>query len=208
VAGAMPASSKPSACACCLRSSSRPAIPSILGRRPGRQKERPLLIDIRRRGHYHFSILSSLPAPRRRLLRRAGAGVTQRERFMKKTVCAAFLAAAAVLTGRLVAQDKPKYKIAEIMEKAHKGGPNSLRNKALAGLAGQEELKKLVELYTELGKNTPPKGTKEAWKKKTDAVLTAAKKVAADPKDGAALKMYDKATTCMACHNEHKGDDD
>ena len=131
---------------------------------------------------------------------------------MKKYVWGAFLAAAVLLTGRIVAEEKeqakPKYKIADIMAKAHKGGEKSLRNRVLAGKVSDKELKELVELYVELGKNKPPKGSKEAWKKKTDAVIAAVKKVEANPKDEAALKALGKATACAACHNEHKKDDE
>jgi cytochrome c553 len=133
---------------------------------------------------------------------------------MKQLVClAVLLAAAVVVSGRLLADDKgkdagkPKYKIEAIMEKVHKGGETSLRNKTLAGKVSKEELAILVEYYTELGKNTPPKGDKASWKKKTDAVLAAAKKVAANPKDEAALKAYGKATNCTACHEVHKADE-
>src|SRR5262245_4586666 len=125
---------------------------------------------------------------------------------MKQLLCLAVVAAAIGIGGHLVAadNDKPKYKIKMIMEKAHKGGPNSLRNKVLRGEASKDELATLVELYTELGKNTPPKGSKESWKMKTTAVLEAAKKVKADPTDKQALAAYNKATTCMACHDVHR----
>ena len=131
---------------------------------------------------------------------------------MKKFVCGAFLAAAVLLAGRLSAEDKgkakPKYSIEDIMEKAHKGGEKSLRNRVLAGKVSDKELKELVELYVELGKNNPPKGSKQAWKKKTDAVIAAVKKVEANPKDKAALTALGKATACAACHKEHKKDDE
>jgi cytochrome c553 len=128
---------------------------------------------------------------------------------MKKLLCLAVVTAAVGIGGHVTAEDKdkPKYKIEQIMEKAHKGGKDSLRAKVLAGKAEKEDLTLLVELYTELGKNTPPKGTKEAWKKKTEAVLSAAKKVKEDPTDKAALATLNKATACMACHNEHKEDE-
>jgi len=128
---------------------------------------------------------------------------------MKKWLCLAVVVAAVGVGGHLVAadKDKPKFKIETIMEKAHKGGPNSLRNKVLRGEASKEELTTLVELYTELGKNTPPKGSKESWKTKTTAVLEAAKKVKAAPTDKQALAAYNKATTCMACHDVHKEDE-
>jgi hypothetical protein len=131
---------------------------------------------------------------------------------MKKFVWGAFLAVAVMLTGRIVAEEKekakPKYKIADIMGKAHKGGEKSLRNRTLAGKVSKKEVNELVELYVELGKNVPPKGSKESWKKKTDAVIAAAKKVAANPEDKAALTALGKATQCNACHDVHKPDDE
>ena len=168
-------------------------------------EERRLPIDIRGDTDYHFSILSNLPAP-------PGCGLpSQGERLMKKFVCMVFLAAVVVLTGRLSADDKekgkPKYNIEAIMVKAHKGGEESLRNKVLAGKASKKELEQLVELYVELGKNTPPKGSKESWKKKTDAVIAAVKKVKADPESKAALTTLGNATKCAACHDEHRKDE-
>src|SRR4051794_34478021 len=126
---------------------------------------------------------------------------------MKKLLCLAAVAAVIAIGGHLAAadKDKPKYEIKMIMEKAHKGGPNSLRNKVLAGKASKDELNMLVELYEELGKNTPPKGSKESWKQKTEAVLAAAKKVKADPTDKAALATANKATPRAASHGVHKG---
>ncbi|HKB40245.1 MAG TPA: hypothetical protein VKD72_27695 [Gemmataceae bacterium] len=123
---------------------------------------------------------------------------------MKKLLCLALAVAAVGIGSHLVAADKAKSKIETIMEKAHKGGKNSLRNRVLRNEASKEELATLVELYTELSKATPPKGSKESWKEKTTAVLEAAKKVKADPTDKAALAAYNKATTCMACHDVHK----
>ena len=125
---------------------------------------------------------------------------------MKQLLCLAVVAAAVGIGGHQAAadNDQPKYKIKMIMAKAHKGGPNSLRNKVLAGKASKDDLNMLVELYEELGKNTPPKGSKESWKQKTEAVLAAAKKVKADPTDKDALKALSKATTCTACHDVHR----
>src|SRR5437899_10294911 len=104
---------------------------------------------------------------------------------MKKLLCLAIVAAAVGIGGHLAAadNDKPKYKIVMIMAKAHKGGPNSLRNKVLAGKASKDDLNMLVASYEELGKNTPPKGSKESWKQKPEALLDAAKKDKPDPTD-------------------------
>jgi hypothetical protein len=101
-------------------------------------------------------------------------------------------------------EDKPKYTIPEVMKTAH-AGKDALVKKAIAGTASKEEKEKLVELYTALSQNKPPKGDAKSWKDKTDALVSSAKGVLADEK-GAVDKLK-KASTCMACHDVHKADD-
>src|SRR5436305_10128349 len=125
---------------------------------------------------------------------------------MKKLLCGAVAALAAVLVvGQLDARNvaAPK-EIAEIMKEAHGGGAKSLRGKVVSGKASEEEAKKLLGLYEDLAKNKPPKGDEDAWKKKTDAILAAAKKVAAKPDDKDATKALGMATVCANCHKDHK----
>lgn len=98
--------------------------------------------------------------------------------------------------------DKPKHTIKEIMKAAHGGGKNSLANKVASGNASEEEKKTLVQLYSDLAKNTPKKGSPEGWKEKTEAVVKAAKDVEAG-KEGAATALK-QAINCMACHKEYK----
>jgi len=62
----------------------------------------------------------------------------------------------------------------------------------------------LLALYVDLSKNDPPKGEKAAWKKKTDTILAAAKKVAEKPDDETACKALSAATNCVNCHKEHR----
>ncbi len=100
------------------------------------------------------------------------------------------------------ADDKPKYDIETIMDKAH-DKDNGIYRKVVAGKASDAEKKELVELYTELGKNKPPKGDAKSWKDKTTALVAAAKEVA-DGKD-AGVNDLKKAANCMACHKVHKG---
>lgn len=97
---------------------------------------------------------------------------------------------------------KPKFTIEQVMEKAHKGGAKSLIRKVAGGKASQEEKDKLVEFYTALPKNKPPKGDAKSWKKKTTTLLKAAKEVAAG-KDDAEAKLR-KAVNCGACHKAHR----
>jgi surface antigen len=96
---------------------------------------------------------------------------------------------------------KPKYTIKEVMAKAMKGG---LCKKCASGKASDDEKKELVELFTALSENSPPKGEKESWKKKTKALVDAAKSLA-DGGTGAGKKLGG-AANCKACHSSHKGD--
>jgi hypothetical protein len=116
---------------------------------------------------------------------------------MKALVVGVFATVALILVlagGQADGQEKPKYKIAEVMAKAMKGG---LCKKVADGKATAAEKETLIELFTALHANTPPKGSAESWKGKTSALLDAAK-----AGDNAALK---KAANCAACHKEHKG---
>ena len=121
----------------------------------------------------------------------------------------------AVLTMALVAglgvfqaadDAKPKYDTEEIMKKAHKApkGKLSLYQQVVKGKANEEQKKQLLEYYVELGKNKPEKGELSDWKKRTDALVHAAKDEVAG-KEGAA-KTLQKAADCKACHNAHKED--
>jgi hypothetical protein len=99
------------------------------------------------------------------------------------------------------ADDKPKYTIKEVMKGAHKSG---LYRKVAEGKADKEEKEKLVAMYEALTKNKPPKGEEMEWKKKTEAMLAAAKGCLKDEKEAGA-----KLTTlvnCRTCHAAFKGD--
>ena len=100
------------------------------------------------------------------------------------------------------AGEKAKHTISEVMKKAH-AGKGAIMKKVADGTANADEKKALVELYTSLSKNEPPKGEKADWKTKTDALVGAAKK-AADG-DDAAAKSLTKLANCMGCHKAHKG---
>ena len=99
--------------------------------------------------------------------------------------------------------DEPKYKIKDVMNKAHKGGQDALVQRIIAGKGTDSEKKELVEYYTALGKNKPPKGEQKSWDEKTKALLDAAKEVQ-EGKEGGADNLK-KAANCMACHRAHRG---
>ena len=117
-------------------------------------------------------------------------------------VSAALAIAAAVMVNFSGAADKgdakkddakPKHSIKNVMKKCMKGG---LCKKVAGGEASDEEKKLLVEMFTALAANKPPRGDADSWKAKTSALVKAA-----TANDGAALK---KAANCAACHKVHK----
>jgi hypothetical protein len=102
----------------------------------------------------------------------------------------------------IAADDKPKFTIKEIMEKAHKGDP-ALCKKVVTEKASKDEKKQLLDYYTALSQNKPPKGDMKDWKERTDALVSAAKAAVAEDKDyGAKVKT---ALNCKGCHDLHKG---
>ena len=82
---------------------------------------------------------------------------------------------------------------------AHK---KKLNEKVAGGTATAEELESLVKLYEAMAKADPPKGSKESWKEKTDALVEATKAVA--KKEEGATDKYKAAVNCGACHKAHK----
>jgi hypothetical protein len=103
-------------------------------------------------------------------------------------------------------QEDPKYTIKQVMSQAHRR-PNktspSLSDKVLDGKASKDEQAKLLELYTALGANKPPKGDAGAWKDRATAITIAIKDVM-DGKDGSDVDLR-KALNCKACHTSHRG---
>src|SRR5882724_535691 len=92
---------------------------------------------------------------------------------LRFAVAALAVAGFAGLSAHGAADDKPKYTIEEVMDKAH-DKDNSLLGKVIAGKASDDEKKQLLELYVALSKNKPDKGDEKSWKSKTDALVMAA----------------------------------
>jgi hypothetical protein len=97
--------------------------------------------------------------------------------------------------------DKPKFTIKEVMEKAHK---SKLCGKVADGKASKEEKDGLVEMYIALSQNKPPKGDAKSWETKTKALVEAAKECVKDDKVGGP-KLKAAIDGCMSCHKVHKG---
>ncbi len=122
---------------------------------------------------------------------------------MRRVVALAMLAALGVgfAVARAADEDKPKHTIKEVMKKAHTPDGGLLK-KIVSGNGTKEDAEQLVELYTALGQNKPPKGEPGSWQEKTSALLQAAKDVVAD-KEGSKAGL-EKAANCGNCHKEHK----
>jgi hypothetical protein len=117
--------------------------------------------------------------------------------------CLCGLVAVAVLGGTCLflsaEEKKPKYKIKQVMKEAHKEG---LLKKVASGKAEKEDKEKLLELYTALSLNKPPKGELEDWKDRTSKMVSLAKEVV-EGKEGSE-KTLAKTVNCGACHSLHK----
>jgi hypothetical protein len=94
--------------------------------------------------------------------------------------------------------EKPKYTIKEVMTKAHKDG---LLKKVSTGKGEGDDAKMLLELYTALAANKPPKGDEKAWKERTASIVEAAKGFVDGKGDAKKLGM---ATMCKSCHDTFK----
>jgi len=96
--------------------------------------------------------------------------------------------------------EKPKYTIKQVMKMAH--GKDGLRNKVTEGTATKEEKEKLLELYTALSQNKPPKGDEKDWQERTAKLVKAAKDVVAGKAAG--IKELPQPADCMGCHSMHR----
>jgi hypothetical protein len=94
------------------------------------------------------------------------------------------------------ADAKPKA-IKQIM-KAQKNPLEKVKN----GKATAADKKKLLELYTDLGKNKPPVGDADNWKTLTENLVSASQDMV-DGKDGAKDEFL-KAADCNTCHQAHR----
>src|SRR5260370_23911049 len=111
---------------------------------------------------------------------------------------------ALVSAGGFRAADKEdrKSSFKEVMKMAHrveKGSKDpSLYQKVADGKATKDDKAKLLELYSALPANKPPKGDADAWKKSTTAIVDAAKGVVDGKAD--AEKNLKMAMACLDCH--------
>ena len=122
---------------------------------------------------------------------------------MKKLIGVLTLALVVGLTAGLTSgqekEEKDPEAIKKAMEKGHKSG---LMKKVAQGEGSDAEKKELLTLYVAMSKIDPPQGDADEWKKRTTALVTAAKGVV-EGKEGAGAALT-KAANCAACHKAHK----
>lgn len=134
---------------------------------------------------------------------------------MKTRICMAAAIVLFVFAIGSAASDDPVPDISEIMTKGHK--PGGFKDKINAELkkgtpdwsAVQEQAKDFAKLADALGKNKPPKGSADSWKKQCEAYAkivtsldTAAQKKSKTDCTSAMGKLNQ---SCNTCHKAHKG---
>lgn len=120
---------------------------------------------------------------------------------MRLAVAAMALSALAGIGVLAADSAKPKYTVEEVMEKAHDRS-TGLLGKVIDGKATEKDKKDLVEMYVSLAQFKPSRGEAASWKKKTEALVAAAKDTVAG-KEGATKKLK-AASSCSGCHKDHK----
>lgn len=124
---------------------------------------------------------------------------------MKTLFCNAVIAAAIALaatTGILHAENNPpKYTVQEIMKAVFKG-EDSVSKKVSSSKGTKGDYGKLVEYLSALPLNDPLQGDPAGWKKKTTALLEAAK--ALQQNKPGALAQYNQTVNCQACHSVYR----
>jgi cytochrome c553 len=99
------------------------------------------------------------------------------------------------------ADAQPKYTIKDVMKALHKGDEN-IGKKVARGQGTAEDFSKLLDYYSALPANKPPRGEQASWDSKTAAMVKAARALKAG--DAGAVESYKAATNCKACHTAHK----
>lgn len=116
-----------------------------------------------------------------------------------------------------LALDDETPSVEKVMAKLHKGSNSeqkALQKQVQATPTNWEAIGKITKdfviLGAALGKNDPPKGDKESWKKLSAQYLATAEELdkAATDKDLDKLKATQKKMggSCKACHTAHKDD--
>ena len=132
-------------------------------------------------------------------------------RFQLKLALLVALVAGAAYLGTAAAKDDEIKDIKGCMAfqgKVRKDVPDLLKAKDPNWEEVQKQTKDWVAMAETLGKQKPPRGSEESWKKQTDKYLGLVKDVdsAADKKDLNAMKkgLGTIGMACGGCHGQHK----
>ncbi len=119
---------------------------------------------------------------------------------MKKSPIHLLLALAVLGTSTVFASEV----IEDAMKKYHKApkGQDPVCKVVSNGQGTDAQIAELITAYQVMCKEAPPRGEKEGWVKKCQALIASLKKV--QSKDAAGVEEYKKAVNCKACHSEHK----
>jgi cytochrome c556 len=134
---------------------------------------------------------------------------------MTKRLLGAMALAVVLLVGAVGAADDKPPSISDVMKKVNgkaglgKSVGNAAKAKAVDWDDVQKKTKEIAEQIEFLGKNEPPKGSKESWEKLTKTYVEAVKKLdeAAKKKDKDALTATQMTIggSCRTCHTAHRG---
>jgi len=131
---------------------------------------------------------------------------------MNRFFLSAALVLAVVLGSSIHGADDKPMTIKQIMKISH--GKDGYRSKVDAAVKGKDfdtatsVAKDWEKAAIDLGKNTPPKGEAESWKKLTDAYtknIQAMLKAASDKNaKGVQASLKTVGSSCGACHKSHR----
>lgn len=130
------------------------------------------------------------------------------KKYMGRVVALAiFAGVVAVFTGGVDAQDKKAKTIKEVMG-VQKSSTGAITKAAKGGQwdAAAKTAKSWLEAANDLGKQTPPKGDADSWKKHCEKYVETVGAVSAaiDKKDADGVTKALKLD-CMGCHTSHRG---
>jgi cytochrome c556 len=132
-------------------------------------------------------------------------------RFQVKLLVLAALVAGVAYLGTATAQEEKIKDVKGCMafqNKVRGDLGKQVKSKSPDWEAIQKETKEWVGVAETLGKQSPPKGTAESWKKQTETYMKNVKAVdeAAEKKDSAAATkaLATVGASCGGCHAQHK----
>src|SRR5262245_61523650 len=99
-------------------------------------------------------------------------------------------------------RDESKTSINKIMLAVHRPRPDALVYKVKEGRATSEEQKKLLGYYEALAKFSPRRGDADGWKRKTEELIEATRRVI--KREEKSRERLAKARDCRGCHSVHK----